>query len=54
VVNFGNDGVTVVHGSLRQFAGGVDFGEVRHNRLLDISASKTRPSTSSSSAPPEA
>ena len=42
VVNFGNDGVTVVHGSLRQFAGGVDFGEVRHNRLLDISASKNQ------------
>ena len=43
VVNFGHDGVTVVHGSLRQFAGGVDFGEVRHNRLLDISASRNRP-----------
>ena len=40
VANFGYDGVTVVHGSLRQFAGGVDFGEVRHNRLLDISASQ--------------
>jgi parallel beta-helix repeat protein len=39
LVNFGHDGVTVVHGSLRQFAGGVDFGEVRHNRLLGISAS---------------
>ena len=42
VVNFGHDGVTVVHGSLRQFAGGVDFGEVHHNRLLDISASKNQ------------
>jgi parallel beta-helix repeat protein len=40
VANFGHDGVTVVHGSLRQFAAGVDFGEVRHNRLLDISASQ--------------
>jgi parallel beta-helix repeat protein len=40
VANFGHDGVTVVHGSLRQFGGGVDFGDVRHNRLLDISASR--------------
>jgi large repetitive protein len=40
VVNFGHDGVTVIHGSLRQFGGGVDFGQVDHNRLLDISASK--------------
>ena len=40
VANFGHDGVTVVHGSLRQFGGGVDFGGVRHNRLLDISASR--------------
>jgi parallel beta-helix repeat protein len=40
IANFGYDGVTVVHGSLRQFGGGVDFGQVAHNRLLDISASK--------------
>ena len=40
IANFGYDGVTVVHGSLRQFGGGVDFGQVDHNRLLDISASK--------------
>ncbi len=39
VVNFGYDGVTVKHGSVRQFAGGVNFGEVHHTRLLDISAS---------------
>jgi large repetitive protein len=39
IVNFGHDGVTVIHGSLRQFGGGVDFGEVRHTRLLGISAS---------------
>ncbi len=39
VVNFGYDGVTVTHGSLRQFGGGVDFGQVDHNRLLDVSAS---------------
>jgi parallel beta-helix repeat protein len=42
VVNFGHTGVTVVHGSLRQLAGGVDFGEVHHNRLLDISAAKNQ------------
>ena len=40
IASFGYDGVTVVHGSLRQFGGGVDFGQVDHNRLLDISASK--------------
>src|SRR5215211_4731466 len=38
VVNFRHDGVTVTHGSMRQFDGGVNFGEVRNNRLLDISA----------------
>src|SRR6478735_1632289 len=37
VVNFGHDGVTVMHGSLRQFGGGVDFGEVRRSRLLGLS-----------------
>jgi len=42
VDNFGHDGVTVRNGSLRQFAAGVDFGEVRHNRLLGISASRNR------------
>jgi large repetitive protein len=42
VVNFGHDGVTVMHGSLRQFGGGVNFGEVRHNRLLGISTSRNR------------
>jgi nitrous oxidase accessory protein NosD len=40
VVNFGHDGVTVIHGSLRQFGGGVDFGNARHTRLLGISASR--------------
>jgi hypothetical protein len=42
VANFGHDGVTVMHGSVRQFAAGVDFGEVRHNRLLGISTSRNR------------
>jgi parallel beta-helix repeat protein len=38
VVTFGHDGVTVMHGSMRQFDAGVNFGEVRHTRLLDISS----------------
>jgi parallel beta-helix repeat protein len=43
VGNDGHDGVTVMHGSMRQFGGGVNiFGKVRHNRLLDISASRNR------------
>jgi parallel beta-helix repeat protein len=40
VANFGYDGVAVVHGSVREFGGGVNFGGMRHNRLLDISASR--------------
>ena len=40
VANFGHDGVTVKRGSMRQFGGGVDFGEARHTRLLGISASR--------------
>ena len=39
VVAFDHDGVTVMHGSLRQFGGGVNFGQVRRTRLLDLSAS---------------
>src|SRR3954454_4541422 len=42
VLNDGHDGVTVVHGSVRQFALGVVVGEARHNGLLDISASRSR------------
>jgi parallel beta-helix repeat protein len=42
VVNFGHDGVTVMNGSMRQFAGGVNFGEVRRNRLLGVSTSRNR------------
>jgi parallel beta-helix repeat protein len=39
IVNFGHDGVTVMHGSLRGFDAGVNvFGPLRHNRLLDISS----------------
>ena len=34
-----HDGVTVMHGSLREFDSGVSlFGPLRHNRLLDISS----------------
>jgi parallel beta-helix repeat protein len=40
VVNERHDGVKMMHGSIRQFGGGVDvFGKVRHLRVLDISAS---------------
>jgi parallel beta-helix repeat protein len=40
VANFGHDGVTVMHGSLRQFDGGVNFGEARRTRLFGLSASR--------------
>jgi hypothetical protein len=42
VVNFRHVGVTVMDGSMRQFDGGVVFGEVHHSRLLGISASRSR------------
>jgi hypothetical protein len=42
VLNDGRDGVTVVHGSVRQFDLGVIVGEARRNRLLDISASRSQ------------
>jgi len=42
VLNDGHDGVTLVHGSMRQFDVGAAVGEARHNRLLDISASRNR------------
>jgi predicted CxxxxCH...CXXCH cytochrome family protein len=43
VVNDGHDGVTVMHGRVREFATGVLFGtssagRVRHNRVLDVSS----------------
>src|SRR5436190_20592919 len=39
VANDGHNGVTVMHGSIRQFGGAVNiFGPVQHNRLLDVSA----------------
>ena len=45
VVDDGHDGVTVVHGQVREFEVGVLFGtstagRVRHNRVIDISSSK--------------
>jgi len=40
VVNLGHDGVTVMHGSIRGFGGGINFGNARHTRLLGISASR--------------
>jgi parallel beta-helix repeat protein len=42
VANDGHDGVTVEHGSVRQFDVGVIVGEARHNRLLGISSSGNR------------
>src|SRR5215216_3487713 len=42
VLNDGHDGVTVVHGSTRQFDAGVVIGEAGHNRLLGISSSRNR------------
>ncbi len=40
VLNDGHDGVTVVHGSVREFDVGAVVGEARHNHLLDISSSR--------------
>src|SRR5438045_1058368 len=42
VLNDGHDGVTVVHGSVRQFDFGPSVLGARHNRLLGISSSKQR------------
>jgi parallel beta-helix repeat protein len=42
VVNDGHDGVTVVHGSVRQFAAGVLVAEARHHRLLGLSSTRNR------------
>ena len=43
VVNDGHDGVTVKHGSVREFAVGVFVaGRARHNRVLGISSSRNR------------
>jgi parallel beta-helix repeat protein len=40
VLNRGHDGVTIVHGSVRQFSVGVWGLRVSHNRLLGISSSR--------------
>jgi parallel beta-helix repeat protein len=42
VANDGHDGVTVMHGSMRQLEAGVNFFRVQHNRLLGISTSRNR------------
>jgi hypothetical protein len=39
IVNEGHDGVTVMHGSIRQFGGGVTLFAVRQNRVQGISTS---------------
>jgi large repetitive protein len=42
VANFRHDGVTVMHGFVRQFGDGVVVAAARHNRLLDLSSSRNR------------
>ena len=46
VFNDGHDGVTVMHGSVREFAAGVLFGtatgRARNNRVLGVSATRNR------------
>ena len=42
VLNDGHDGVTVMHGSVRQFDAGAFVGKARHNRLLGMSSSRNR------------
>jgi hypothetical protein len=39
IVNEGHEGVTVMHGSIHQFGGGVTLFAVRKNRVQDISTS---------------
>jgi hypothetical protein len=44
LASIGHDGVTVMHGRVREFSLGVavgsEVGRARHNRVLDISSSK--------------
>jgi len=40
LLNDGHDGVTVRHGSVRDFAVGVFVGKARHNRVLRVSSSR--------------
>jgi parallel beta-helix repeat protein len=40
LLNDGHNGVTVKHGSVRQFAVGVSVGRARHNRVLGISSKR--------------
>jgi parallel beta-helix repeat protein len=42
VVNVGHDGVTVMHGAVREFDVGTVVGNARHNRVLGISSSSNR------------
>jgi parallel beta-helix repeat protein len=42
VASDGHDGVTVIHGSVREFDVGVVVGEASHDRLLGISSSANR------------
>ena len=40
VLNDGHDGVTIVHGSVRQFDVGIVVGRASHNHLLDVSSAR--------------
>jgi len=40
VINYGHNGVTVRHGSVREFRFGLFVGRARHNRVLRISSSR--------------
>jgi large repetitive protein len=40
IIDLGHDGVTVTHGSVRDFAAGAEAGRARHIRFLGISASR--------------
>ena len=42
VFNAGHDGVTVLHGSVREFLIGVALGNARHDRLLGVSAARNK------------
>jgi hypothetical protein len=51
VLNRGHDGVTVTHGSVREFVVGVWGLNVSHNRFLGISSSRNDPASGSFAVP---
>ena len=54
VFNDGHDGVTVMHGSVREFEAGAFAQSARHNRLLVFPRRGTASPASGSAAAPEA